>query len=780
MYSYEWTDEYGIFRLVAHTQVHKEIRPVFHEELDFFGMDAFWDYPKNTDAPLLWAEGFRRYVLNGECIAEARGGDFYTKPTVERLTTERLNLQPIDVERLYEINHTMMLSLTQKAIEFIQTQYAKYAPLGYTMVCAFSGGKDSLVLLDLMEKALAPDVFYVVFSNTGMELSDTLKAVERAKARWPKLRFIEAKCHMEPAETWDLFGPPGRRKRWCCSVHKSVPTLLKLREITGDYNARAIVFDGVRAEESVKRSQYEDVSINAKNISQTNCHAILNWNAAEVYCYLLAHNLFLNDVYRLGLHRVGCMVCPMSSEWWEGIVNTVYADEIAFLVEQVEKYAKNAKGDEAKKFIQNGGWKARVGGKGLPNGGNRVHETIDGDWLTFTITEPTQDWMNVAPLLGVFVETSNDLFVHKIDGIAYECQIQHQNNKEIISYRPFSKMNRFAISHFRGIANKTAYCVGCKACEVQCPTGAFSITEKREIMIREKLCIHCYNCLTFTDRSCLVAENMRIPEGGFVNMKGLDPYHHFGLRQDWIEHFFDEGVNCFNKEVLGKIQYTALKVWLKEAELVRMVKNGNTSQLSITPLGEKMIATTAYNPFTWAVMWANICCNSTICHWYCLNVKAGTTYEKADLVIMLGESLSKSNRENAITALTDLMRNSPIGTTLKQGIPLNEGKNKYTYYREGWQFPDGVAVLYALYLYAEHTGRRALTFRELLDAHKNPDNQGVSPHDIYGIAPNKFREILQGLAISFPNYLRISFQNNLDNIMLENVPSLEILLLKED
>ena len=81
MYGYEWTEENGIFRLTINAKIQKEIRPVFHEELDFFGMDQYWDYPKDTTAPLLWAEGVRRYVLNGVCVAEAQGGGFYTKPT---------------------------------------------------------------------------------------------------------------------------------------------------------------------------------------------------------------------------------------------------------------------------------------------------------------------------------------------------------------------------------------------------------------------------------------------------------------------------------------------------------------------------------------------------------------------------------------------------------------------------------------------------------------------------------------------------------------------------
>ena len=111
MYGYEWTEEYGIFRLTIDAKVQKEIRPVFHEELDFFGMDQYWDYPKNTDKPLLWAEGIRHYVMNGICVAEAQGGGFYTKPTIYRLTEERLQLKPIDVDRLYEVNRALMVSL---------------------------------------------------------------------------------------------------------------------------------------------------------------------------------------------------------------------------------------------------------------------------------------------------------------------------------------------------------------------------------------------------------------------------------------------------------------------------------------------------------------------------------------------------------------------------------------------------------------------------------------------------------------------------------------------
>ena len=67
-----------------------------------------------------------------------------------------------------------------------------------------------------------------------------------------------------------------------------------------------------------------------------------------------------------------------------------------------------------------------------------------------------------------------------------------------------------------------------------------------------------------------------------------------------------------------------------------------------------------------------------------------------------------------------------------------------------------------------------------MNAHLNPDARGMSPHDIYGIDVKAFREQVQGLALAYPEYIRVSFVANLDNIILGDYASVDIIDLAID
>ena len=274
---------------------------------------------------------------------------------------------------------------------------------------------------------------------------------------------------------------------------------------------------------------YDDISIGAKNINQVNCRPILKWCTAEIYLHLLANGILFNNAYRMGLFRVGCMVCPMSSAWWDGISNDIYAGELQPLFLKVEAYAALTKPQqEQKRFIEQGGWKARMGGRGLPNGVNRVSERIELNSICFNFSATTQDWLAVAPLLGPIIEQTENGYIQLIDRQEYAFERRGLS----VTYSPYSIMDRFVISHLRGVANKVAYCVGCKACMVQCPSNAFVIDDDGKILIRDDKCLHCSNCIEFTNgKGCLVAKSLSTTGGYGMDLKGMNRYQTFRISQ---------------------------------------------------------------------------------------------------------------------------------------------------------------------------------------------------------------------------------------------------------
>ena len=261
-----------------------------------------------------------------------------------------------------------------------------------------------------------------------------------------------------------------------------------------------------------------------------------------------------------------------------------------------------------------------------------------------------------------------------------------------------------------------------------------------------------------------------------MNLKGMNRYQTFGFRQPWLEHFFEYGSECFSKNQLGNRQYDALKVWLREAELLSSTNKGEKSGMP-TELFEKLKPLGSYNTLVWAVIWANLAYNSIITRWYMLSVPPGEVYEKNDLIFMLGDDYAQSTRDNAVTALLETFRHSPIGSALKQGIPVKVGAN-WRYAKDGWETPEAAAILYSLYLFSEKTGRYTFSLKQLEEARSSPETLGIDPLSVFGLKSGEIKGILQEIALHYKEYLRVTFVKNLDTVHLtRDVKSIDIVSL---
>lgn len=316
-----------------------------------------------------------------------------------------------------------METLVQETIQTVYNTYREYKDKIDVFYVAFSGGKDSVVALDIVQRTLPHDDFMVLFGNTRMEFPDTYELVERIKADCIRegIRFYQAESKLLPQNTWPCFGPPSTSNRWCCSVHKTSPQINLLREITGKRDFTGMAFTGVRAEESLARSTYDTVSNGQKHSGQMSCHTILDWTSAELYCYIYARHLHLNEAYKKGNMRVGCLVCPNSTGKHEYIKHCSYKTEVDFFLGKIASTSGKINYSEVdmQEFIDGGFWRTRKSGREL-NLGQDKFEVIGGSNPPMIDTFVTHlKWQHWGKTIGDITQVAEDEYTIQFEGKSY-------------------------------------------------------------------------------------------------------------------------------------------------------------------------------------------------------------------------------------------------------------------------------------------------------------------------------------------------------------------------
>jgi 3'-phosphoadenosine 5'-phosphosulfate sulfotransferase (PAPS reductase)/FAD synthetase len=182
-------------------------------------------------------------------------------------------------------------------------------------IISFSGGKDSTALICWAIENL--EYFEVVFADTGWEHPLTY---------WYINYINEKLCHgnlvIVRSQKYSGFEEmsiqrkrvPSTKARFCTQELKLFPihnyihskfTKEELKELT--------MHDGRRAEESISRSKLKEIEFDLNYYGCWVRRPLLKWTKNDILEIVKRHDIELNPLYNLGMKRVGCMPCIMSS-----------------------------------------------------------------------------------------------------------------------------------------------------------------------------------------------------------------------------------------------------------------------------------------------------------------------------------------------------------------------------------------------------------------------------------------------------------------------------------
>ena len=768
MYSYEWDKRKNGYRLTTQTGkfVANEVRPVFAEEIMLAGLDARLNFNFEERRPLLWAKQ-NVYFYRGEEIAKIHKTSNYDTFCIEWknqvcndvdsqeeiLIGRKLSLVPADIEAMIAKNSNIMTALVADTLKRIKEMYDAFVRKCDVVYIGFSGGKDSVVLLDLCHKVLPLDA-PVVFSDTDMELPDTYRVWEEVQSRYYGRQFLKVSAKSTALENWRHFGPPSQALRWCCSVHKSTPAILALKNKIGKKSIRTLAFVGVRGEESQRRSGYNDIGDGLKSHSQVNAMPILSWSAHELWLYIFEHNLVVNEAYRKGLPRVGCLLCPMSTNRQNDLIRKNYPQEIKPFVSEV-RYAIDrefSSAEDADAFVYEGGWHARKSGVSLRQiitepGVDRKSDRVLCKFPTVAVPA-LKEWLKaIGNIKDAELSFSED---------GQSCLLQCVWSN--------GKTDKTLIKWIVYAVHKSISCIGCGSCEAECPTGALifkkcQIDKILKVFIDERKCIHCMKCYSPRE-GCWRYYSKRYAGAKTMNISGINKYMTFGLKPEWIEVLASEGPNFRQTTALGNRMVPAAVTWFREAGLIE--ESTAISTTLLLHVGKKFSFS---NLFFWQLLWARLANFSPLVKWYICNIEINSKHSIAQIDEILQQSVeSASVRKGALQSLCQLIKSSPIGLDLN-ALVLTEMKGRAVekLIRRSVSV-DPFVVLYCLYVIAEMSGRGAFTVRQMMTVDFEADF--VSPIAVFGILPDEFKKQCMGLAAMYPDFIRCSFTLGLDEVQV--------------
>ena len=194
------------------------------------------------------------------------------------------------------------------------------------LTISFSGAED-VVLIDMADRTGLP--FRIFTLDTGRLHEETLEFMDRVRERYGvpvEAFFPQPEAVERLVREKGLFSFYEDSHQECCGIRKVEPLRRALRD-------RAAYVTGQRKDQSPgTRAQIPVVQYDAANSADPDqplvkFNPLANWTSAQVWQYLLEHDVPSNPLHDRGFKSIGCAPCTRATNpgeheragrwWWE-------------------------------------------------------------------------------------------------------------------------------------------------------------------------------------------------------------------------------------------------------------------------------------------------------------------------------------------------------------------------------------------------------------------------------------------------------------------------------
>lgn len=286
----------------------------------------------------------------------------------------------------------------------------------------------------------------------------------------------------------------------------------------------SLTFLGIRHSESSARAGYDRTQETSKIMSQINAMPIIEWTDYDVWLYILAKNLLINDCYQYGYKRVGCWCCPNNSDWSMMLTEIYHPEDMRRWKEMIYNFADKTGKTDPDDYYEGGRWKTRRGASGLKvknvtitdtacNLSDRARNVIVEKRLQKDVIEffkPLGDLKIVEKKDATYIQ----IFDHDKSGEYRKiCELIITYGTTVIKVLPEERIDATnLVNRIKCQMRKYQFCIRCSACDSTCPYGAID-TIHGKYTIDETKCRHCKHCIAKFYNGCIMCDVLSSKKG---------------------------------------------------------------------------------------------------------------------------------------------------------------------------------------------------------------------------------------------------------------------------